>query len=1145
MKYSDTIKINHNFQTSINLELDLNNERKLKEYIPTTDICDVIKKYLKSFLNHTKDKATVLVGPYGKGKSFLLLVLSYLIGNNQSSSIYQELIAKIKLIDEECYALIEEVNKKNIHLLPVIINSNYDNLNQSFLLALNEALERNELHDIVPKTVYSVCVEVLDKWKNEPAVQERIKNECGKIGHKLDLAGLKYRLTEFDPEAYQQFEEIYNCVSLGVEFNPLVNNDIVKIFSDVNYEICQRGYSGMFIIFDEFSKFLESAGTSLSKDLKSIQDFAELANRSDVDEQINICCVTHKNIVLYSDNKKNDSFKTVEGRFKEIRFNRSLAENYQIISAVIQKKDNEIGKKYFEDNSSFYKEIEESEMYNTLPNFRTVAEGTFPLNPITVYALIALSEQVAQNERTLFTFISDIDENSFNTFIRKNNTGLFNVDKVYDYFSNLLQKDDKTRNIWYRAEAIRTKLDDPLDHKIIKAIAVILMIHELDVMPCNEQIIHLALNEDKDEILTRVDAMIDEHYLRRNIINGMLSFASANSKEIDDQLTIIINSKRKSFKFDEILTYVDDVKYYLPRRYNEQHKMSRFYRNVYLTEDQYLNLNSFSLMKEKSFCDGLVVNVIREKADENGIREVADKIADDTVIVRFPENPVNEDFKNYLLNYAAYRELIRRGGNDEVVSNEIELLKNEVEEDLKSLIEANFRDDAIIYYPLVDKLNSEETGFRSLLSSVFEYVYSKSVIFNNELVNKDIVSSQYQRAVDHVTDWVMNGSNDDEWNYSETSPEATVRNAIVNKIDEQEDARFIVDYFKDEICKSESEKKLLKEIIRVPVEKPYGIRRGILPILFAMAISELSDNVILYLDNKEIELNSSNLAKAMHSERNYYFGFAKGSGVQNQFVYSLLEKLDIKATNNFRKDINLLCDGLRKFFVGLPAILRNCDSSFLGVEESIVKYRSLFMSFSLNPSDLVLNKPLEYFDHSYDKALEAISGFIGNWNTFVDDYKQKCIDVVKSHMNITKESSLKMGVSMYLKRRFGDEKPIMSDVDSTIYNALCNLSYDDNLAIDELTLVTVGSYVEDWTYDRISELNERLDVFLDEINNADMIDVSNSSLAEFFEQTSSVKRTAMGDMIKNNLESVFEDFADSVSKEEKISILAGMLKDLM
>ena len=80
--YSSNYYINKNFQSSINLELDLNNEKKIEEYIPTTDICDVLKIYVKSILGINNDRATTLVGPYGKGKSFLLLVLSYILGNN-------------------------------------------------------------------------------------------------------------------------------------------------------------------------------------------------------------------------------------------------------------------------------------------------------------------------------------------------------------------------------------------------------------------------------------------------------------------------------------------------------------------------------------------------------------------------------------------------------------------------------------------------------------------------------------------------------------------------------------------------------------------------------------------------------------------------------------------------------------------------------------------------------------------------------------------------------------------------------------------------------------------------------------------------------------------------------------------------------
>ena len=104
--YNKYFYINKNFQSSINLELDLNNESKIYEYIPTTDICDVLKKYIKSVIGDTKERATTLVGPYGKGKSFLLLILNYLLGKNKSSKCWKDLVDKIELVDKELYDLL-------------------------------------------------------------------------------------------------------------------------------------------------------------------------------------------------------------------------------------------------------------------------------------------------------------------------------------------------------------------------------------------------------------------------------------------------------------------------------------------------------------------------------------------------------------------------------------------------------------------------------------------------------------------------------------------------------------------------------------------------------------------------------------------------------------------------------------------------------------------------------------------------------------------------------------------------------------------------------------------------------------------------------------------------------------------------------
>ena len=202
----------------------------------------------------------------------------------------------------------------------------------------------------------------------------------------------------------------------------------------------------MFIIFDEFSKFIESSGSSLMKNLKIIQDFAELASRSSKNCQLHITCVTHKSLNLYIDSSnKKDSFKTVEGRFSEIKFNRSLEENYQIISAAIRKKDGyeKALSGFKKKDAGFIERIQKSQPFEKEGNVDSLINGCFPLNPMTVYALIHLSEIVAQNERTLFTFISDTDEHSLNSFIRNSSTAskLFDVDEIYDYFVDNFQGD--------------------------------------------------------------------------------------------------------------------------------------------------------------------------------------------------------------------------------------------------------------------------------------------------------------------------------------------------------------------------------------------------------------------------------------------------------------------------------------------------------------------------------------------------------------------------------------------------------------------------------------------------------------------------------------------------------------------------------
>lgn len=1139
--YSDFFKINKNFQSSINLEFDLNNEKKIDEYIPTTDICDVLKKYVNAVLGYSNDRSTILSGPYGKGKSFLLLILTYILGKKKKDETYRNFLKKVKTIDPELAERIKEVDKKKIRLLPIIINSNYSDLNQAFMLGLHDALNRENLTDIVPHTVYEVCINLIDKWEKEPRQQKATLKECQeKYG--ITLSSLRNELLNYSPSAYEKFKDIYNCTTSGLEFNPLINNDVVKIYQDVAHELTLHGFSGMFIVFDEFSKFIENSEEALMRELKIVQDMAELATRSAVSEQINFCCVTHKSLSLYgSGTSKEDAIKTVEGRFKEIKFNRSMEENYQIISAAIQKnaEGENLTENFLKAYSSFYSEMESSQPFINLADHNVLFKGCFPLNPYTVYSLIQLSENVAQNERTLFTFLSDTDDNSFSSFLRTNSEGLFSVDKIYDYFSQQLQRDsdESIRGTWYRAEGTLSKISDPDSRRIIKTLAVILMIDDPDRFAANSENLHLGTMIPLEVVSAKLQTLLDYRYIRINPINKLITLATSNNKEIEEQIQIFRITKGNSLSIETLASEVDETKYVLPRKYNETHKIIRYFRVAYLTEKQFFSMNTFNLLHEQYGGDGLVINLIRKNASEDEIAKKFKTIGDELSVIRFPKQPTNSLLDDELIRCGALKDMLIRGENDSVINREISLLLEETKEDIQTLIDKYYGKDCQFLCCDVDSKD-----FVQALSQIMGKVYYKSIIFNNELVNKDSVTTQYQKSINNVIDWMLSGSN--KWTYSKTSPETTIHNSVYLKIDGQPDVREVVDGIKDRILQSEKNHAAISNIVETYTAPPFGIRKGILPLLIGKAISELSDNVIIYLQKNEIDLNAGNIVKAVTSSSKYYFGFSKGSKEQTDYLYEMLKAFGVPTKNNFRSDTKTLSEEYRKFFLGLPMVLRTLSpKNTIGVSEDILKFQNVFLTFNINPYESVFVRPFECLHaNSYKEISKRLIEFIKGWQGYVDSLKSGVINEIKQEFSIPAATSLRMGIEMFLDHELKNEKPVLTDANNRILSALRNLDFNDQKAVDDISFASLGSYIEDWDSDRTDELIKTMRSFIDSLRDSNRVDTSKASMNELFKETEKVELSTIGKLMEQNVKNVIDEFGDSVSAEEKLAIFANMIK---
>ena len=137
---------------------------------------------------------------------------------------------------------------------------------------------------------------------------------------------------------------------------------------------------------------------------------------------------------------KVDGWRGISGRFEHINLHNNYSQMYEIISAVIEKNP-VLWDKFCAQHDATFDNLGKRYSDNKLIHTdKDIAKKTviscYPLHPSTTYILPRLSEKVAQNERTLFTFLSANHKNTLVEFVEKcdKDFALITPDYLYDYF---------------------------------------------------------------------------------------------------------------------------------------------------------------------------------------------------------------------------------------------------------------------------------------------------------------------------------------------------------------------------------------------------------------------------------------------------------------------------------------------------------------------------------------------------------------------------------------------------------------------------------------------------------------------------------------------------------------------------------------
>lgn len=1175
LKYNikDILQYDNNIQYSINLEMDYKKENKLKEYIHTYKSVEIINEIICSFKSdNTKNKAKILIGPYGKGKSYLALYIMNLINdtNRKQNKYYNLFLDKAKELDRKVYLNIKTFINSDERYLPVVLNSNiYDKgIDELFIYSLKRALELNDLDDVELDFYFEKAIDKIEGWKRN--YKETFKKFKDLINRDINI--FIKELKSYNRNSYNQFKKAYKEIMSGEEFNPYYEIDLINTYIDASKKIKKAGYTGIYVLCDEFSKYMEYLiAKDLILDVKKLQDFAELCNRSNEDYSINLLLISHKSITQYTnsiDDLNNNTWKTIEGRFDQIQYNEFTNEQYEIIASAI-KKDQRLWTKFKDINKEKFEELEKNIYIRNLFKGMTdiqfkkwIIEGAYPLTPIATYALPHVSEKIAQNERTLFSFLSKNDENSLIDFIQKGNEEI-NVDCIYDYFENTILNSglsDKFVTIVKDAKDLINALNDKTSKSILKTIAIVYVINNFSELKPDRNLIKELYGENG---ISLVEKLIKENYLFENRCDSTLEIASHERTEIFYEIKEVRNKLNNSKCIHSVLNKLVKNLFLESKTYNDDHNIFRYFKVKFIDNSS----------KE------YILQDLKNKQEEDGVIYITEQITD----IKFEDknnqvilikNKIPKSIKEIILDLDAINYIKSKNTDlDELNSLKLQYEKR-LNEYLNSVL--NLENENIVIKNSIERNDiKSKRDLSKLVSESMKELYPLAVNINNEMINKTNLSSAIIKARKNIIDMLLAYNNKEKLYLKKGSAETTILRAIfINRgliscsempnyfdIDLNfENLNLEDDTFMELIMKIEN---IILNNNTVNILKLYdfcmlsdngfGLKRGVVPIIITWVILKYK-NCISIKDNEQIyELSGETLDLVDKNPEKYSITLIKNNYERMDYIDKLsnlfMNKKEIQENRN--SNLSYVTKAIKYWFLSLNKYTKDVKKIYIGngkyekLSKEIIKFKNRIRTVDEKSIEFLFEELSQIFScNDYYELLNKIECCKNEIERYSDIlYKNIEIDI-KNIFEINLNESLNNGMYKWL-----NNLELKEIIPSKVINNFINMildNKDNNYTadyIDKLSNTILGIYLSDWNDNTPEEMLNKLEgikqksieLITNTTENNKGIDIN---------QKEEIILSRKAEMLLDDLRDTFEEYGDSINIKEKKYIIVELLKEI-
>lgn len=1123
--FKNKIWVEEGFQTSVNVAYDLNNENKIKSFIPTIASMDVIEEVLLSTSTSATSRSRILIGAYGKGKSHIILVLTSLLFRKKKD-LFDTLLHRMESYNLNLYNYAVNYIESDKRLLPVIIGGSSASLTQSFLGSLQQSLKQEGLLKLMPETNFMSAITTIELWKNSYPETYRKFEELIDVNIDDFILSLK----EFDILAYEQFNELFPRLTSGATFNPFVNVNVVDLYEDVVNKLKDYGYDGVYIIYDEFSKYLESSiDNATISDIKLLQDFAEKCDRSG-EKQMHLMLISHKDISNYIDKKlpkeKVDGWRGVSGRFKHINLHNNFSQMYEIMTTVI-KKEKKFWSLFTEKNEIRFRNLADRFKANNLfDNFDldTAIMDCYPLHPISTFILPRLSEKIAQNERTLFTFLSSDNKYTLNEFLRKSKTEfpILTPDYIYDYFEPLFRKEIYTSDIYkiynLTSKVLRRLESNSLSSRIIKTIALIYMVEQFEKLPPIHSMIvdaYIEIVPDILEINNTLKELIEKDciiYLKRS--NGYLKIKESSGVDIFSEIKNVIEKNETNISLKKILNEIHLDSYMYPTAYNDEMEITRYFDFKFIDSEEFYAVENWERKIEHFDSVGVVYAIIPKNLDDiKNIRAsiVSSDYGHSRILFVLPK--IFIDIENIIYEYYAVQQLKINAIDDELLFDEYDIILEDLEEVISRFIGRYTRPEMneSEYFYNGEKMSfKRKTHISSKLSDICSETYPHTPVINNETINKDIITTAALNSRNKVISGLLENNLDVNLGlrgtgqdisfmrstlirtgillYEEKTPKLTLSPSD-DKI--RELLLIIQNFFTESSNINGKNFRDLYDMLTLP-QYGYGIKKGVIPIYIAVVMHSFKKYMIVKTKDNEINISVDLLNSINETPEKFTVYMEDWSEEKTRYI-ELLSNLFSDYVIEREKDYNTFSYvvlAMSRWYMDLPKYARSLKTIYKGkdanrdlkLSKSQMKFINSLKNPDINAREYLFKDLVKIFDYSefsiniVDNVKSVKSQFD---NAKIELIEQLIIDIkiifsrTSNNINATLSSVIKDYIESLKPQTLVHLYPNGED---KILSLMKTIGNDDVMFIERLGKAVTDLRINDWN-------REIVTIFITELEN--------------------------------------------------------------